>query len=182
MKIKALYTYKSFADFRDDEVIATVGSKFEPNIINFQVTAESIKTFGELFQDLFPPHLVSEKNSNSIFNKILGGDFLHQATIFSHGLATLSFLSGYVRRIFRFEDGTEIITTGFNKVRFPAPNPVGSKISSTWIIREKTLRRIKLAEVETEAVEIVFFIKLYSDLVPDKVICKAEWVIWYVAG
>ena len=46
----------------------------------------------------------------------------------AHGFLTLSMLSGLFEKAIRMLDATMVVNYGLNKVRFPAPVPVGSRI------------------------------------------------------
>lgn len=46
----------------------------------------------------------------------------------AHGFLTLSMLSGLFERAIRMADATMVVNYGLNKVRFPAPVPVGSRV------------------------------------------------------
>jgi len=49
----------------------------------------------------------------------------------AHGYLTLSLLPVLLRQIYRVENTSMVINYGLNKVRFPAPVPVGSRIRAT---------------------------------------------------
>ncbi len=59
----------------------------------------------------------------------------------AHGFLTLSMLSGLFERTVRMVDATMVVNYGLNKVRFPAPVPVGSRIRAR-------LTLAKLEEIE----------------------------------
>ncbi len=46
----------------------------------------------------------------------------------AHGFLTLSMLSGLFEKAIRMVDATMVVNYGLNKVRFPAPVPVGSRV------------------------------------------------------
>lgn len=56
----------------------------------------------------------------------------------AHGFLTLSLLSALFERTIRMVDATMVINYGLNKVRFPAPVPVGSRVRA----------RLTLASIE----------------------------------
>lgn len=51
-------------------------------------------------------------------------------TTIAHGFLTLSLLPHLIDQIYRVEGATMVINYGLNKVRFPAPVPVGSTV---WV-------------------------------------------------
>lgn len=46
----------------------------------------------------------------------------------AHGFLTLSMLSGLFEKAIHMADATMVVNYGLNKVRFPAPVPVGSRV------------------------------------------------------
>jgi acyl dehydratase len=59
------------------------------------------------------------------------------ATI-AHGFLTLSLLPHLIDQTYRVEGTTMVINYGLNKVRFPAPVPVGSKVRAEVALAEAT--------------------------------------------
>jgi acyl dehydratase len=57
-------------------------------------------------------------------------------TTIAHGFLTLSLLPIFMTEIFRIENLTMGINYGFDRVRFPAPVPVGSKIRAQGTLTE----------------------------------------------
>ncbi|MEI6529337.1 MAG: hypothetical protein WCN88_02990 [Candidatus Falkowbacteria bacterium] len=183
-----LYKFDSFEDFKNDNEIVKIGAEFEPNSVKFKVTDDSIKLYASMFNDLFPPHVVLEEGTISAASKVLSGEYKEKSTVFLQGIGTLSFLNGFVRRIFQFEDKTELLTPGFNKIRFPSPNPSGSNITSKWKILEKKIKTINTPDGPIEAVEIIFEAKVYSDKIEPRQnesearpVCTAEWIMLYMS-
>ncbi|WP_037908122.1 MaoC family dehydratase [Actinacidiphila yeochonensis] len=62
-----------------------------------------------------------------------GGPF---GTTIGHGFLTLSLLPLFTPQIFRVEGVRMGVNYGVNKVRFPAPVPVGSRLRATAVIAE----------------------------------------------
>ncbi|WP_405846671.1 MaoC family dehydratase [Streptomyces sp. NBC_01518] len=56
----------------------------------------------------------------------------------AHGLLTLSLLPAFLQQIYRVDGVRMAVNYGLDKVRFPAPVPVGSKLRATSRIAEVT--------------------------------------------
>ena len=86
-----------------------------------EVTQEAIDTFAELSRDDQCIHVDVERAAReSPFG-----------TTVAHGNLTLSLIDGFRRELIR-QDGIAIgVNYGWNKVRFPAPVPAGSKVRAT---------------------------------------------------
>ena len=59
-------------------------------------------------------------------------------TTIAHGFLTLSLLPNLINQTYRVEGATMVINYGLNKVRFPAPVPVGSKVQAEVALAEVT--------------------------------------------
>jgi acyl dehydratase len=59
-------------------------------------------------------------------------------TTIAHGFLTLSLLSHLIDQTYRVEGTTMVINYGLNKVRFPAPVPVGSSVRAEVALAEAT--------------------------------------------
>lgn len=81
------------------------------------VTQEQIDRFAEATGDRQWIHVDPEKAA--------GGPF---GTTIAHGYLTLSMVPSLVQRIYRLDGLSMSVNYGSNKVRFPAPVPVGSRI------------------------------------------------------
>ena len=64
-----------------------------------------------------------------------GGPF---GTTIAHGFLTLSLIPSFTPQLFRVEGVRMGVNYGVNKVRFPAPVPVGSRLRATARIAELT--------------------------------------------
>ena len=53
------------------------------------------------------------------------------ATTIAHGYLTLSLLPAMLQRIYRVDGIRMVVNYGLNRVRFPAPVPVGSRLRAT---------------------------------------------------
>jgi acyl dehydratase len=82
-----------------------------------EVTQERIDTFARAIDDFQWIHVDREKAKRSPF----GGTI-------AHGFLSLSLLSHLAERTFSFSDRKMGVNYGLNRVRFPAPVPVGSRI------------------------------------------------------
>ncbi|MGH3786333.1 MAG: MaoC family dehydratase [Pseudonocardiaceae bacterium] len=59
-------------------------------------------------------------------------------TTIAHGFLSLSLLPHLIDQTYRVEGSTMVINYGLNKVRFPAPVPVGSTIWAEVVLAEAT--------------------------------------------
>jgi acyl dehydratase len=81
------------------------------------ITQDQVNTFADLTDDHQYIHIDPERASSTPF----GGTI-------AHGFYTLSLSVGLLDEIVSFEGTSMNLNYGLNKVRFPAPLPVGSKI------------------------------------------------------
>jgi len=56
----------------------------------------------------------------------------------AHGYLTLSLVAGFSQRNFRIDDETMSINYGLNKVRFPSPVTVGSRVRARFVLQSCT--------------------------------------------
>lgn len=92
-------------------------------------------------------------------------------TTIAHGFLTLSLLSHFMKQAIQFRDGVHMgINYGLNRVRFPAPVRVGSKIRA----------RIGLLSLKqlSDALEATFSVVIEIEN-SEKPCCVAEWVVRY---
>jgi acyl dehydratase len=75
-------------------------------------------------------------------------------TTIAHGLLTLSLYPGLIDQIYRVDGVRMGVNYGFNKVRYPAPVPVGSQIRLTMSLAEVTPVDGGVQAVFTGSVEI----------------------------
>ena len=54
----------------------------------------------------------------------------------AHGFLTLSMLSSLFEKAIRMADATMVVNYGLNKVRFPAPVPVGSRVRARLTLQK----------------------------------------------
>ncbi len=93
----------------------------------------------------------------------------YESTI-AHGFLTLSLLSRFMREAVRLEGIRMAINYGLNRVRFPAPVRVGSRIRARIVLA--TIRELD------DAVEAVYLITIEGEG-SKKPCCVAEWLARY---
>jgi acyl dehydratase len=91
----------------------------------------------------------------------------------AHGFLTLSLLSYFLRQVIEIRGVRMAINYGLNRVRFPAPVRLGSKIRARF-----TLQALKKL---ADATEIVFAVAI-EDQSGTKPCCAAEWIVRYYQG
>ena len=127
----------------------------------YLVSQEDVNTFAELTGDHNWIHVDVERAAASDF----GGTIVH-------GFFTLSLAPRLFDRVVRIAGFEQALNYGLNKVRFPAPLPVGKKVRL----------RVTLAEVRPagDGAQCVFAIAFERDG-GEKPVCVAEWVARYGA-
>ena len=90
-----------------------------------EITQERVGTFADATGDHQWIHVDPERAAEGPFG----------ATI-AHGYLSLSLLPVLVGRIYRIEGLRMAVNYGLNKVRFPSPVPVGSRVRVTTELRE----------------------------------------------
>ncbi len=126
-----------------------------------QVTQEQVNTFAEATGDFQWIHVDVERAKQGPF----GGPI-------AHGYLTLSLGPLLIPQIVKVEGITMAVNYGLNKVRFPAPVPVGSKLRLG----------ATLANVEDIAGGVQVTMGMVYDLDGgDKPVCVAEIVFRYYA-
>ena len=122
-----------------------------------EVTQERVNTFADATGDHQWIHVdVERAKAESPF----GGPI-------AHGYLTLSLLVPLVSQTYTISDAKMGVNYGLNKVRFPAPVPVGSKVRA----------RVTLKDVEEVAggLQNTFAVTIEREG-GDKPVCIAEWV------
>lgn len=84
------------------------------------VDQDAVDRFAEVTGDHQWIHVDTERAVGSAY----GGTI-------AHGYLTLSMLPAFAARLYRLEAGSSRLNYGVNKVRFPAPVPVGSRIRAS---------------------------------------------------
>ncbi len=90
-----------------------------------QITQERVDRFAELSGDQQWIHVDVERATASSF----GGTI-------AHGYLTLSMLPAFAAELYTIDTGSARLNYGLEKVRFPAPVKVGTKIRATPRIKE----------------------------------------------
>jgi len=99
-----------------DEVRAAVGSHLGYSDYRV-VTQEDVNAFAALTGDHQWIHVDTERAAEGPFG-----------TTIAHGLLTLSMGPGLVEDIYRIDGMKMAVNYGYDRIRFPSPVPVGSKI------------------------------------------------------
>lgn len=100
-----------------DELKTLVGTPL--NVSDwFEVTQDRVNTFADATNDHQWIHVDPERaNKESPFRRTI-----------AHGYLTLSLLSAMFAQVLEVQGTSLAVNYGLNKVRFPAPVPVGSKV------------------------------------------------------
>lgn len=122
----------------------------------FEITQERVNTFADATDDHQWIHVDPERAKESPF----GGPI-------AHGFLTLSLLVPMWKQVLVLTDQTMGVNYGLNKVRFPAPVPVGSRIRLTATLIDVTevsggLQLTVAGTIERDG--------------SDKPVCVLEWV------
>ncbi|WP_028057257.1 MaoC family dehydratase [Candidatus Solirubrobacter pratensis] len=127
-----------------------------------EVTQKDIDTFADVTGDRQWIHVDVERAKETPF----GGTI-------AHGYYTLSIVPKLSREVFAWEGFTFALNYGLNKVRFPAPLPVGSKVRLT----------AKVAKVESIPGGAQTTMEMTVEREGgDKPVCVAETVVRAYAG
>ena len=94
-----------------------IGAALEPSGW-VHVSQDQIARFADLTLDDNWYHLDTERAAR----ELPGGKTI------AHGLYTLSLVPGLSKQIFRMTDHGRALNYGYDKIRFPAPVPVGSRL------------------------------------------------------
>jgi acyl dehydratase len=126
------------------------------------VTQEDISTFARLTGDEQWIHTDPERAAEGPFG----------ATV-QHGFLTLGLATGLLWSVVTVDGFNVILNYGLNKVRFPAPVPVGSKVRARVTLKECEevaggLQNVLAVTIEREG--------------GDKPVCIAEWVTRQYGG
>ena len=108
---------------RLDELAGLVGEVLGPSS-GILVDQARIAAFAEATEDRQWIHLDAERAARSPYG-----------TTIAHGFLTLSLVSMLVRQVWRVDGVAMVINYGCNRVRFPAPVPVGSRIRAGVVLK-----------------------------------------------
>jgi acyl dehydratase len=125
------------------------------------VTQERIDDFSEATEDRQWIHLDRER---TIKESPYG-------TTIAHGFLTLSMISHFVREVIHFQNHVRLaVNYGLNRVRFPAPVPVESRIRGNI--------GLQAFKDFSDSVEAIYAITIEREN-SEKPGCVAEWIIRY---
>jgi acyl dehydratase len=92
-------------------------------------------------------------------------------TTIAHGFLTLSLLPGMANQLYKVRNVESIINYGVNKVRFPSPLPVGSKVRGRFELLSATETKGRMEVVTRVTFEVEG---------TEKPVCVAESVRLYI--
>src|SRR5580692_5555964 len=70
----------------------------------------------------------------------------------AHGYLTLALIPAALMEILVIDEATQVINYGLNKVRFPAPVPVGSKLRTVLTLAAATERNNQMIEATIDVI------------------------------
>jgi len=125
------------------------------------VTDDRIRQFADATEDRQWIHLDRDRaQAESPYGKTI-----------AHGFLTLSLLSHFMKQVVQFRGGLRLaVNYRLNRVRFPAPVRLGSKIRARF-----TLQSLQDISGATEA---IFLVTVEAENL-DKPCCVAEWIVRY---
>lgn len=125
------------------------------------ITQDAVNLFADATGDHQWIHVDPERAASGPFG-----------TTIAHGYMTLAMLPQLMQQIYRLDGVKLAINYGLNKVRFPAPVPVGSKIRAETSV-------VEVADVGGGAHQVTFSTTVSIDA-QAKPACVAESVVRYV--
>jgi acyl dehydratase len=129
----------------------------------YEVTQEHVNKFADATGDHQWIHIdVERAKKESPF----GGPI-------AHGYLTLSLVVPLVSQVLTVTDVVMGVNYGLNKVRFPAPVPVGSKVRASVVL--------KSVEEVAGGLQVVYSVTIEREG-GDKPVCIAEWVVRQYRG
>lgn len=141
-----------------DDLAALRGTAFGPSSWR-EITQEEVDLFARVSGDHNPIHLDADYAATTPFG-----------TRIAHGLLTLSLVVPLMAEVFEVTGAGMGINYGLNKVRFPAPVPVGSRIRVSGEVSSVT----EIAGGWQIEVPVIYEIEDSS-----KPACVAEFVLRY---
>jgi acyl dehydratase len=141
-----------------DDLLASVGERLGPTdwVV---IDQDRINLFADATGDHQWIHVDPERAADGPFG----------ATI-AHGFLTLAMVPEFLPRLYSAQGVRLAVNYGLNKVRFPSPVRVGSKVRATATVREAT--------APPGAVQVVFATTIEIDG-SDKPACVADCVFRY---
>ncbi|MBU3863294.1 MaoC family dehydratase [Streptomyces sp. 4503] len=143
-----------------DELRSAVGEELGPSDW-LEIDQKRIDLFADATGDHQWIHVDPEKAAAGPFG-----------TTIAHGYLTLSLLPSFTPQLLRVEGVRMGINYGVNKVRFPSPVPVGSRLRATG-------RIVEVAEVK-DGLQMTLAVTLEREG-GTKPVCVAECVVRYYA-
>lgn len=144
-----------------DELEKRVGSSFGPSAW-VVVTQPVISSFADATGDHYFLHVDAERAAATPFNGTI-----------AHGLLTLSLLPAMAYEVCPYVEGARYpLNFGFNKVRFVAPVPVGSRLRGHF-----ALRRAERIRADQRQLIYVATVEIEGSARPA---LSAEWLMRYV--
>jgi acyl dehydratase len=111
---------------RVEDLPSVKGESFGPSSW-FEVTQEDVDLYARVSRDRNPIHIDAEFAAATPFG-----------TRIAHGLLTLSLVVPLMAEVFEVTGASMGVNYGMNKVRFPAPVPVGSRIRVHGVVADVT--------------------------------------------
>lgn len=143
-----------------DELLTAVGEQLGTSDW-LEITQEQVNLFADATGDHQWIHVDAERAKEGPFGQTI-----------AHGYLTLSLLPQLLHQIYHVEGVRMGINYGLNKVRFPAPVPVGSRVRATAVLSEVKPVTGGVQSEATVTIEIEG---------SDKPACVAESVVRYYA-
>lgn len=147
--------------FESIEELAACCGEFIGSSEWVSITQEAVDLFAEATGDRQWIHVDPQRAATGPFG-----------TTIAHGYLTLAMLPRLSQQVYRLEGAALAINYGLNKVRFPAPVPVGSQIRAEISV-------VDVADVGNGAVQVTFSTTVAVDGSP-KPACVAENIVRYV--
>lgn len=144
-----------------EELQATVGEQLGPTEW-VEVDQQTVNMFADATGDHQWIHVDPKRAASSPFGSTI-----------VHGHLTLSMIPGFASQLYSIQVGTARLNYGLDKVRFPAPIPVGSKIRAT--------AAIKHLRVEPAGIKLVVIWAISAQGV-ERPVCVAETITLLVGG
>lgn len=143
-----------------DELLTAVGEQLGTSDW-LEITQEQVNLFADATGDHQWIHVDAERAKEGPFGQTI-----------AHGYLTLSLLPQLLHQIYHVEGVRMGINYGLNKVRFPAPVPVGSRVRARAVLSEVKPVTGGVQSEATVTIEIEG---------SDKPACVAESVVRYYA-
>jgi acyl dehydratase len=124
-----------------------------------EITQDQISTFARLTGDEQWIHVDAERAAEGRFGSTI-----------AHGFFVLSLSTGFVYELLEVSGTTQILNYGLNRVRFPSPTPVGSRV-------RMGLRVADVADV-SGGYQVTFGLTFERDG-QEKPVCAAELLFRY---